>query len=871
MEPLQMKRKKISGYNLRKSLAWNKAFFTEEGVLDPTELSLISGAFANTSGGGLCSIEERRTPQTSNSRKNVSSSMKSVKKNLSRDFNATSSKEERMKIQSSCKAITSQNGRPLFSTSLKRPANLNVSKATAKESKLPKFQVPSAGSCLTNASSNSTIPRTSSMQNKKISDRVSILRKYGIRSSLRNSRHGQNSQKRANDDCRFPPGLPLASPLKQDAVKTKDASKKASSLLPIRNHGNNSLKVPGSVVAHSSVCSSKSQDAFVQPAAFSHLQNTFTLVKNGQETQTQQIKPSCLRMPSPSLGYFCQSKPSDEVPQLSQKNVESSVQKCQETGDLRPLCALGDQVINGIRTTMKPKLVSDKNGENHGSSVYGKEKDTESWIDAEELVGTGDCGHIFEEDPKVIGSLEIRGYCMPGSKNHQFVLQERSSTHAMDTFRRGIVAINSAEVDKGNDFVISFEGSFSDCGSRDAYICGGEKTISNNHASVMQEVKCFPEEPSDNCLSELSREFVNHGFGSVASVDPNVTRLTSSEVEKENLAFPIEDFHILSSEDNIIRNKGSDISEIRDFVLHASNDIMSAQSWKNTIHEHLIETCSAKEREKCSNNINKGNQTVKPNGSRFLEDSHTCDLIIAPENVDHCNAISAEKLISSDMHSDVCGSEEVRSSASDVDSTGETDTKTDAFDAGSSIEDKPSSCVGNHSLPEEFELLPNSVLLFDAELNEHSASLNIDSSKVSNISRRNHGVHLQDQSIMGNESEVRNSIIINCHASAKCLTNNRDDVVSKKRIEDGKKKSNLSLVPPRNAVPFSDEWLAAIEAAGEDVLTMKGGAVQNSPPDKPRPEPSPWSPVRKNNKVGPYDCTKFARIKAAGHSESQVN
>lgn len=31
MEPQSMKRKKKGGYNLRKSLAWNKAFFTEEG------------------------------------------------------------------------------------------------------------------------------------------------------------------------------------------------------------------------------------------------------------------------------------------------------------------------------------------------------------------------------------------------------------------------------------------------------------------------------------------------------------------------------------------------------------------------------------------------------------------------------------------------------------------------------------------------------------------------------------------------------------------------------------------------------------------------------------------------------------------------
>ncbi|KAB2021284.1 hypothetical protein ES319_D07G128600v1 [Gossypium barbadense] len=65
--------------------------------------------------------------------------------------------------------------------------------------------------------------------------------------------------------------------------------------------------------------------------------------------------------------------------------------------------------------------------------------------------------------------------------------------------------------------------------------------------------------------------------------------------------------------------------------------------------------------------------------------------------------------------------------------------------------------------------------------------------------------------------------------------------------------------PPLNAVPFSDEWLAAFESAGEEVLTMKSGAVQNSPKDKSLPEPSPWSPVRKKNnqKMGPFDCTKF--------------
>ncbi|XP_042432020.1 uncharacterized protein LOC122018687 isoform X1 [Zingiber officinale] len=62
-----------------------------------------------------------------------------------------------------------------------------------------------------------------------------------------------------------------------------------------------------------------------------------------------------------------------------------------------------------------------------------------------------------------------------------------------------------------------------------------------------------------------------------------------------------------------------------------------------------------------------------------------------------------------------------------------------------------------------------------------------------------------------------------------------------------------------NAVPFSEEWLAAIETFGEDILELKTGPVQNSPTDKTLPEPGPWSPMkRKAQDVGPFDCTKHS-------------
>ncbi|KAK9127247.1 hypothetical protein Syun_016044 [Stephania yunnanensis] len=86
--------------------------------------------------------------------------------------------------------------------------------------------------------------------------------------------------------------------------------------------------------------------------------------------------------------------------------------------------------------------------------------------------------------------------------------------------------------------------------------------------------------------------------------------------------------------------------------------------------------------------------------------------------------------------------------------------------------------------------------------------------------------------------------------------------INKRKSLDDVKPDGRAMKPKLNAVPFSEEWLAALEAAGEDILTMKSGAVQNSPPEKSTSEPNPWSPVkRKNNEeIGPFHCTKYTTL-----------
>lgn len=62
----QPKKKRRGGqYNLRKSLAWDKAFFTNEGVLNPKELSLVNKTYKKANEVLLPSIEEESSVRSS--------------------------------------------------------------------------------------------------------------------------------------------------------------------------------------------------------------------------------------------------------------------------------------------------------------------------------------------------------------------------------------------------------------------------------------------------------------------------------------------------------------------------------------------------------------------------------------------------------------------------------------------------------------------------------------------------------------------------------------------------------------------------------------------------------------------------------------
>ncbi|XP_019250586.1 PREDICTED: uncharacterized protein LOC109229559 isoform X2 [Nicotiana attenuata] len=348
IEPLHMKRKKRGGgYNLRKSLAWDRAFSTEEGVLDPIELSLLSGTLVNTCGEPLFTInEEERNPTSNDSLRDATSAyLNSNKKITLKEIRSVALKEDKRKASS--KMLASRNGRnvskssgcsrPLASLSLKRPANMNHGKSATKDSKLPKYQVSKPSSCSLPTSSKSTIPRKSHLKHQVTDSAVSTQKNAGLRTS---SRKVRNSQEKAKPDAEPLKDKSSSCIFRGNDKKSTKLHASTESSPPVNKATSTALEMnPDATVPSSRAHSSQNHDGCT-PFALRLPQSTLTAVSSMQYLPAQAMKPSGLRMPSPSLGYFCQTKASDTRHLLK---AESSMCPSERSGDWRQPEALATQ------------------------------------------------------------------------------------------------------------------------------------------------------------------------------------------------------------------------------------------------------------------------------------------------------------------------------------------------------------------------------------------------------------------------------------------------------------------------------------------------------------------------------------------------
>ncbi|XP_057483482.1 uncharacterized protein LOC130770156 isoform X2 [Actinidia eriantha] len=343
VEPQQMKRRKRSGsYNLRKSLAWDRAFFTEEGVLDPLELSILSGSFGNSSREVLPAIHEEETKVSSNSGCAISADVGLSGENLFKENPATSSNKKAnansllMKHVSSTrdaaaptfvgtpKMMSNQKGnrtgsksggcpRPVVFSSLKRPANASTTKTAMKESKIPKIPASRSGAHSLPKSNKSNVLSASNSKHNQI-DQADIFQKSAalqgsfknIKSSANKAKAGSDSLSSAAKSSQRHPRRNMTNLVLEDQASTNPQS----TMVPKANCG---LAVfPAGVLPPTG---SRAPDAHhaSKKTGFLLPQSTQCIDGNIRSTQFQTTKPSGLRMPSPSLGFFGQSKTSASI------------------------------------------------------------------------------------------------------------------------------------------------------------------------------------------------------------------------------------------------------------------------------------------------------------------------------------------------------------------------------------------------------------------------------------------------------------------------------------------------------------------------------------------------------------------------------
>ncbi|GAU14636.1 hypothetical protein TSUD_97000 [Trifolium subterraneum] len=177
------------------------------------------------------------------------------------------------------------------------------------------------------------------------------------------------------------------------------------------------------------------------------------------------------------------------------------------------------------------------------------------------------------------------------------------------------------------------------------------------------------------------------------------------------------------------------------------------------------------------------------------------------------------------------------------------------FDSSTEVSEDPLANVVSWKSEEQCCLSEESKLLAS-----HNPTVNATIPQDSELSSLNseNSSDLAETNICGNDKFPNTDMLCETKSNIDFPEDNSKIIHLEKTAT--KNKQEVPIVkPPSNVAPFTEEWLAAIEAAGEEILTMKSGAVQNSPPDKAQHEPSPWSPVKKNQAIGPFDCTKVTK------------
>ncbi|KAF5176457.1 hypothetical protein FRX31_033955 [Thalictrum thalictroides] len=959
-ESIQLKRRKKRGsFNLRKSLAWNNAFFTEEGVLNQQELAILSGSHNKFNGMFLSGVPEVET----NSLQEDPLSRGSDLRDLKGKFSYTSplrriSKDVKFSGHSSPTVNST-----LVSNSKKRLPSLNLQDVSKKDMKIPKLSVSRP-----EQSSVSAMPKISALAEKNANNNRN--RPVGLAGSLRKN------------------VLPKAF---SNTLKTTSKCKLLTTKSSIHHSRENtaSKASTGLKILSDSV---QTADASTSKVAIPLPQNTHTSCGKATNPQIHMNKPSGLRMPSPSLRYFAQTQastcPSVSAPRKTQScnfrgvgipTLRKTGNSCHD-GQMKPVhepavsLKTSERGISSMKslssttatTTSHPSLrlnkghqkaversqaSDDVNSKIELYSVSGAENSLEhqqgETQDVRESIVDNDNRIVVSselpqsekqaEDQNLISlevekvqnkenhipiaattlsypslklSRELEGSAMGSSQSHLVDLdrhtfadsgannmleheklkEEQEDLKNMDSYNSKAVSselLPQAEEQTGQNRCSPHEAENNE--HKEHIILTATTTTSHPSAKLTKESATETLQASHHGTSEMESYAVGEAnnlsehqkqkeaqefLESIVDVDNAKTvssdlSLSKAEVEHKKLSF----------------HEGEKIQLQKEYIPHEkSNRLIESKT-----SEQLIKY---EEFGSSGSNKTKNNILYKDNESYLFLRTNKSDSELKCELEDSVQSCSTEQLQnvnclenSTDVRP---GNEELNASELEI-SQGLPLVNSEmqsyiVSGADYLIEDKNGEEL-RESLKDG-----SSVVYIDNRksvvYNDHLGELNI--SILENVQfeeihipqKNNDGfikpdntieMSLQDTDLVNySGKEPKNNISSKHSKTTELSLNEASDAKSEFLAEDTEvlslkrkplddcRQNALTL----NPAPFTDEWLASLEEAGEEILTMKTGAVQNSPPDKSLPEPGPWSPVKrkKNVAIGPFDCTKHTNL-----------
>ncbi|XP_039144392.1 uncharacterized protein LOC120281761 [Dioscorea cayenensis subsp. rotundata] len=781
---MPMSKRKAKGFNLRKSLAWNKAFFTEEGVLDPMEMSTLTGSVTKASG-------------------SFQPGAKGVISPLTR-FN-----------------VSSERSRPVLQDLGEKICDAWSAKHSVKDVKADKV-----------SSMHREEPEIDAVSVKK-SPQKGLLRTV-LQSPFLSSQKRVANTSRTNPASKIPKvihtktSLPLA--FKSSTMGTK-GSKCSQSIVVVSTVQSTSLirgispdsdKDVGSsstsdkdsdgfkmsMVEKASDTSKINQDPFFQrkmhePITSKGFRKPAPSVQNNDHRicrglpagpAVAHVKPSGLRLPMPTMGFFSQGKVSPKYNSQPQKAAQPFISKIPP-----PRKFTNEKPLGESRPTTTQKLktptVTTKSTSAHVASSRSQA------ISAQNCSKPSTAALGRQPDMK----LRVR-MLSPHDVDREGAFSSGSSNCATNQ-----VSVQM-EVADGRIANPSLETSFSG-NVRDA------NQLIENYGE--HEILCSNFSTQVHNSSKLQESDLNQQQA-CDSVELKLRMLPPHDVDRE-CAFS-------SGSSNCPTNQEPEQMEVADSRI-ANPSLEASFSGNARDANQLIEIENYGEHEILCSNFS----TQVHNLSKLQES----DLNQQQQAFDSVNILAKNP--------------EVQNS------------KDGSFSV--TVEDKHTvGTVGNPTCELECGFTTNRDDHGASMVVESSLRLNVESMAENNDISSN--LNLDLSSSQGTGIFVKSLVRETSHQTG--VAAHRDDAVIphlQEKHSAGATSDILSLKKPINAVPFSDEWLAAVESYGEGILEQKTGPVQNSPPEKVLSEPGPWSPVkRKAQDIGPFDCTKYSKDLSASET-----